>query len=108
MKWPRPRRVAVAVVSIHATVYSQLESDSEDNSKKPTSPLNRTVSASIQGPEMGRRSSSTHSIRPVSPSPPTVAANQSAFSPGEQRSRVPSDLQISRADTWLPNEPDRW
>ena len=45
---------------------------------------------SSQGPGTRRSCSSACMITPVSPMPPTVAANQSAFSVGLQVSSVPS------------------
>ena len=87
MKSPRPWADRQ---SIQETEYSQSFSDAADRAKNSSRLVYGMVWDSSQGPGTRRSCSSACTITPVSPMPPTVAANQSAFSLGLQVSSVPS------------------
>ena len=65
----------------------------------------RRLWVSMKGLEMGNRSSSAHRMRPVSPRPPTVAANQAECSAGLQTISEPSERNSPSLRTWWPKLP---
>jgi hypothetical protein len=68
-------------------------------------PSNATVSTSSCDETMRLSPISAHVTRPVRPSPPIVAANNSGFDCGEHSMRVPSERASSKRRTWQPKEP---
>ena len=67
-----------------------------------------TVIWRIQPVSMGRRRNARRRITPVSPMPPQVAANSSAFSCGEQRTTSPPAVSSSSQAMWRLMEPAPW
>ncbi|MDH5173119.1 MAG: hypothetical protein OEW92_11920, partial [Gammaproteobacteria bacterium] len=70
--------------SIQDTVYSQSASDASASPRNSPTLLYGIDSTAIHGPSTGRSFNKALVITPVNPIPPTVAAYQSALSPGPQ------------------------
>src|SRR6185312_1930716 len=102
---PRPRRLPRARQSIHATTYSKRSFDSDVKQKKSSRFSKRSDSTSTHGHVTGRNWSSAEKIKPVRPSPPHVAANQSALTEGEHRIVSPDERTNSISRTCRPNVP---
>ena len=94
---PEPSR------SSHATRCSPPGDASADSAASRSG--TRSVSTDSSAPVTARRRIRAQRITPVSPMPPTVAANRSRSLPGSSSSTSPPEVSSPSASTWAPKVP---
>lgn len=103
----RPRLEPPARQSVHATLYVEPLLASRMSIASSRLPARRTFWRIL---ELSTAASWNVAWRmiPVSPIPPQVAANRSAFSSREQRRIAPASTASSMEIKWSPKEPAPW
>ncbi|XHO03206.1 hypothetical protein ACEQUB_00064 [Ralstonia syzygii] len=108
MKTPRPSAAPVLWQSTQATLYSCSGSRRSESAKNSSRLPKRMLVTSTRLERIGINWISAHVMRPVSPSPPIVAANSSAWLFRAHSSCEPSLRARPRRRTCRPNVPRTW